>query len=94
MACIKRLVLDVLKPHHPNALDFAAALADQGKNTRIKLSVAEVDEKTESVILVIDGEDIDFGAIAEHIAALGGSVHSIDEVEVVSRTKTGSDGIS
>ena len=91
MACIKRLVLDVLKPHHPNALDFAAALADQGKDTQIKLSVAEVDEKTESVILTIDGEDIDFDAISERITALGGSVHSIDEVEVVSRTQTASD---
>ncbi len=94
MAYIKRLVLDVLKPHHPNALDFTAALVDQVNNTRIKLNVVEVDEKTESVILVIDGDDIDFVAISEHITALGGSVHSIDEVEVVSRTKTASDSVS
>ena len=91
MAYIKRLVLDVLKPHHPNALDFTAALVDQVNNTRIKLNVVEVDEKTESVVLVIDGDDIDFVAISEHIAAQGGSIHSIDEVDVVSRTKTAPD---
>ena len=94
MAYIKRLVLDVLKPHHPNALDFTAALADQVNNTQIKLSVVEVDEKTESVILEIDGNDIDFAAISEHIIALGGSIHSIDEVKVVSHTKTDSDSVS
>ena len=94
MACIKRLVLDVLKPHHPNALDFTAALVDQVKNTRIKLNVVEVDEKTESVILMIDGDDVDFVTISEHITELGGSIHSIDEVEVVSRTKKGSESAS
>ena len=94
MAYIKRLVLDVLKPHHPNALDFTVTLADQVNNTQIKLSVVEVDEKTESVVLEIDGDDIDFGAISEHIVALGGTVHSIDEVKVVSRTKKGSDSVS
>lgn len=94
MAYIKRLVLDVLKPHHPNALDFSATLVDQVKNTQIKLSVVEVDEKTESVILEIDGDDIDFIAISEHIVAQGGSIHSIDEVKVVSHTKTGSDSVS
>ncbi len=94
MACIKRLVLDVLKLHHPNALDFTAALVDQVNNTRIKLNVVEVDEKTESVILMIDGDDVDFVTISEHITELGGSIHSIDEVEVVSRTKKGSESVS
>jgi hypothetical protein len=42
----------------------------------------EVDEKTESVILVIEGEDILFDAIVETIKNLGGSLHSIDAVEV------------
>jgi hypothetical protein len=29
MSSIKRIVLDVLKPHQPNALDFASTIADQ-----------------------------------------------------------------
>lgn len=84
MTHIKRLILDVLKPHHPNALEFAAALAEAGKQMRVKLRVEAVDEKTESVMVIIEDENIDFEAISTRIAELGGSIHSIDEVEVVS----------
>jgi hypothetical protein len=82
MAKVKRIVLDVLKPHQPSALDFAKDIADQGTRLNVKLTVEAVDEKTESVILVIEGEDILFDAIVETIKNLGGSLHSIDAVEV------------
>ncbi len=82
MPKVKRIVLDVLKPHHPGALDFAKAIADQGYQCKVKLSVEEVDEKTESITLVIEGNDIPFEAIKDTIKNLGGSLHSIDEVEV------------
>jgi len=82
MAKVKRVVLDVLKPHHPSALDFAKIIADQENQCNVKLTVEEVDEKTESVTLMIDGEDIQFDAIVDTINNLGGSLHSIDEVEV------------
>ena len=82
MSKIRRLVLDVLKPHQPNALDFAASLADLGPDYKVKLTVAEVDEKTESTILIIEGLDIQFDAISDVIGQMGASMHSIDEVEV------------
>lgn len=82
MASIRKLVLDVLKPHQPNALEFAATLAEQKDDYRVRLTVTEVDEKTESTILVITGQDIEFQAIEEAIKRMGASVHSIDEVEV------------
>jgi hypothetical protein len=82
MAKVKQIVLDVLKPHQPSALDFAKAIADQGSRCKVKLTVEAVDEKTESVTLVIEGEDILFDAIVETIKNLGGSLHSIDAVEV------------
>jgi hypothetical protein len=83
MVYVKKLVLDVLKPHHPNGLAFAAAIAEQGSGYRVRFTVLEVDEKTETVLIVIRGEDIQFDAIADTISRLGGSVHSIDEVEVI-----------
>ncbi|HID82079.1 MAG TPA: hypothetical protein EYH06_11870 [Chromatiales bacterium] len=83
MTQIKKLVLDVLKPHQPNALEFATALADLGDGLAINVAVEEVDEKTESIIVLIEGENIDYDLIAERIKELGASVHSIDEVEVV-----------
>lgn len=83
MPQLKRIVLDVLKPHQPNALDFATAIAEHDARCRIKLTVAEMDENTESIIIVIEGDDIDFAVISHIIADMGGSIHSIDEVEVV-----------
>ena len=82
MSSLKRIVLDVLKPHHPNALDFASAIADENSGCRVTVTVTEVDEKTESTVVVIEGDDIPYQEIVGIITRLGGSVHSIDEVEV------------
>ena len=82
MPKVKRIVLDVLKPHNPNSLDFAKALADQKNQCNVKLTVEEMDEKTESITLEIEGEDIQFNVIVDIIKNLGGSLHSIDMVEV------------
>ena len=83
MVLVKRLVLDVLKPHIPNALEFARTLAEQCTGYYIKFLVVEMDDKTETVELTIEGEDLRFELIEETINALGASLHSIDEVEVV-----------
>lgn len=82
MPSIRKLVLDVLKPHQPNALEFAATLAEQKGDYEVRLTVTEVDEKTESTMLVITGQNIEFQAIEEAIKRMGASVHSIDEVVV------------
>jgi len=82
MAIVTRVVLDVLKPHQPDALIFAGELADLGTNYKISLVVQEMDDKTQSILLCIKGDRIDFDEIRRHVTALGGSVHSIDEVDV------------
>lgn len=82
MVRVKRLILDVLKPHKPDGLEFARTIAEQGKHWRVLYSVEEVDEKTESVTIVVEGEDVHFERIATAIENAGGTVHSIDEVEV------------
>lgn len=82
MILVKRLVLDVLKPHTPNSLEFAKALAEQEGDCRITITVTEVDEKTETIVIMVQGEDIQFDKLTKTIVSLGGSLHSIDEVEV------------
>jgi hypothetical protein len=82
MVSVKRLVLDVLKPHHPNALEFSRTIAEVGSDYRVRVMVNEVDEKTETLQVIIEGEAVDFDAIALAINNIGGSLHSIDEVEV------------
>lgn len=88
MILVKRLILDVLKPHTPNSLEFAKILAEQVSDCHITITVTEVDEKTETVIVMVQGDDIKFDKLTETITSLGGSLHSIDEVEVVNIVST------
>jgi len=89
MVLVKRLTLDVLKPHQPNALEFSQAVARAGGDYRVSITVLEVDEKTETLKVVIEGNAIDFNAVQSAISDLGGSLHSIDEVEVQSEPQAG-----
>jgi uncharacterized protein len=82
MVKVKKLILDILKPHQPNALDFSQVIAATGDDYRVHVTVLEVDERTESLQLVIEGNNIDFDALHQAVNDLGGSLHSIDEVEV------------
>lgn len=84
MVSIKKLILDILKPHRPNALEFSQAIAAVGTDYHVRLSVMEVDENTETVQLEITSANIDFDAIQNSITEMGGSLHSIDIVEVES----------
>ncbi len=88
MVSVKKIVLDVLKPHRPNSLEFASTLADRCNDCTVNLIVQAVDENTESIMLLIEGEDLNYESISDVITEMGGSVHSIDEVEV---TKIGTD---
>lgn len=82
MVCVTRMVLDVLKPHQPHALAFSQAIAEVGSDYYVHLTVLEVDESTETIEIVLEAKNIDFEAVQSAIRDMGGSVHSIDEVEV------------
>ena len=85
---VRKLVLDILKPHQPNALEFAQTLAAVGPDYRVHLTVLEVDESTETLGVVVEGRALNFDAIEAAIDKMGGSLHSIDEVEVLSEINT------
>jgi hypothetical protein len=89
MVSVKRLVLDVLKPHQPNALEFSKAIAGVGTDYRVHLTVLEVDENTETLQIEVEANAIDFDAVQSAITRMGGSLHSIDEVEVQNETDAG-----
>ena len=86
MVNVKRIVLDVLKPHQPNALEFSQAISEAGIDYRVKLVVIDVDENTETVQVELKGNAINFNAVQSAITNMGGSIHSIDEVEVHNET--------
>lgn len=85
MVYLERIVLDVLKPHQPNALEFSQAIASVGDDYHVHLIVLEVDENTETIQIEVTGIAVDFEAVQSVIKDLGGSLHSIDEVEVQSQ---------
>lgn len=88
MVVVKRIVLDVLKPHQPNALDFSKAIASTGNDLCVRLTVLEIDENTETLQIEVSGSAIDFAAVQSAIGDMGGSLHSIDEVEVHSEVSS------
>ncbi|EMA17835.1 DUF211 domain-containing protein [Haloarcula argentinensis] len=80
MAAVRRLVIDVLKPHDPPLLTFTNQLAEIESVEGVTSSLIELDQEVQNVKLTFESEDLDFEAIEETIDNLGGSVHSVDQV--------------
>jgi hypothetical protein len=89
MSAVKRIVLDVLKPLDPDALAFASAIADRHPGCRVTVTVSEVDAKTETTSVTVEGDAIVYDDLAATIGSLGASVHSIDAVEVSNTDQPG-----
>lgn len=79
---IKHLVLDVLKPHAPSLPEFASFLGELRGVTRVDVSLVEMDERTESLKVVIEGTEINYDQLKEHMARQGAVIHSVDQVVV------------
>jgi len=79
---IRRIVLDVLKPHKPSVIDLARKLTTIKGVDGVNCVLEEVDQETESVTLTLEGTGIDFDRLEAAIRDSGGVIHSIDEVAV------------
>lgn len=79
---VKKLILDVLKPLEPPINEFAVKLASLRGIDHVSVSLAEIDQRTESVKVSIEGSEISIEAVKRGIEELGAVVHSIDEVLV------------
>lgn len=80
MAPVRRLVVDVLKPHDPPLVEFASGLVDADGVERVDCSLVELDREVQNVAVTLAGPDVRFGAVEERVEALGGTVHSVDRV--------------
>ncbi|OQA22047.1 MAG: hypothetical protein BWY60_00379 [Actinobacteria bacterium ADurb.Bin346] len=80
MARIRRLVLDVLKPHSPNLVDLATQLADLEGVAGVDISLKEMDQKVENVKITCEGDNISLEEIERVIIQNGASIHSMDKV--------------
>jgi hypothetical protein len=80
MTEIRRLVLDVLKPHHPTIVELARKLSVLEGVSGVNCSLEEVDQETESIKITIEGSALDFDAIESAISETGAVIHSVDSV--------------
>ena len=80
MAQIRRLVVDVLKPHEPTTLTFTQQVAEAESVDGINATLIELDKEVQNVKLTLEGESIDYDAVEAIIEDAGGTIHSVDQV--------------
>ena len=77
---IRRIVLDVLKPHSPRLTDLALMLTRDDNVSGLNISLKEVDQNTESITITLEGDNLHYDAIKEILEQAGAVIHSIDQV--------------
>ncbi|MFO7761677.1 MAG: DUF211 domain-containing protein [Thermodesulfobacteriota bacterium] len=82
---LKKLIIDVLIPHEPDILIYVEKLCEIEQIENVNIKVEEVDDRTKSLRITIEGKHITFEEIKSTIERLGGAIHSIDEVFATSR---------
>jgi hypothetical protein len=80
MPKIRRLVLDVLKPHKPTIVELSKRVSVTKGVFGVNCTLDEVDQETETVKITIEGDDINYNAVVKAIESAGGVIHSIDSV--------------
>lgn len=80
MANIRRVVLDVLKPHTPNLVEMATQLADLNGVVGVDISLKEMDQKVENVKITCEGDNINYEQVERVVIMNGASIHSLDKV--------------
>jgi len=77
---IRRLVLDVLKPHNPGVVELSEELSHLEGVEGVNIIIYEIDQKVENAKVVIAGNSIDFERIKKKLEEMGATIHSVDEV--------------
>jgi hypothetical protein len=77
---IRRLVLDVLKPHKPNVVELSEALSHLQGVEGVNIIINEIDQQVENAKIIVGGIGISFEDVKKKLEELGATVHSIDEV--------------
>lgn len=80
MAKIRRMVLDIMKPHEPSVIEYSSELADLDCIDGVNSSMVEIDHEVENIKTTLEGNNIDYETVEDVIERLGGSVHSVDKV--------------
>ena len=77
---IRRLVLDVLKPHRPSVIELSEALSHLQGVEGVNIIMNEIDQQVENAKIIIAGNPLNFEEIKSKLKELGATIHSVDEV--------------
>lgn len=80
MAVLRRVVVDVLKPHAPPLVEFTGRVSEAAGVESARVRLIELDRDVQNVAVTVEGDDVDYDAVAEAVEGLGASIHSVDEV--------------
>jgi len=62
--------------------EFADYVGKLKELTRVDVTLIEMDERTDSLKVIVEGNCIDFEGLNEHISKLGAVIHNVDQVVV------------
>ncbi|MGD2065978.1 MAG: DUF211 domain-containing protein [Candidatus Bathyarchaeota archaeon] len=77
---IRRLVLDVLKPHKPSVVEVSEALSHLSGVEGVNIIINEIDQQVENAKIIVAGISINYEEIRSKLQEFGATIHSIDEV--------------
>ncbi|PVX26645.1 MAG: hypothetical protein CW716_05560 [Candidatus Bathyarchaeum sp.] len=77
---IRRLILDVLKPHKPSVVEVSEALSHLSGVEGVNIIINEIDQKVENAKIIVAGTSISYEEIKSKLQEFGATIHSIDEV--------------
>jgi hypothetical protein len=75
---IKRLILDVLKPHNPSIVEVSKQLSELKGISGVNCMLEEVDKETDSLKITIEGTNIVYEDVEKTLESMGAVIHSID----------------
>ena len=80
MGKIKRLVLDILKPHEPSIRVLAEKLSEIRGVDLVDVTMHDVDSKVEVAKVLIEGGDVDYEKIRDVIQDNAATIRGVDRV--------------
>ena len=79
---LRRLVLDVLKPHNPSILDLSNKLSNVKGIDGVNIITIEMDKEVENVKIILQDPEINFNKVKKIIEESGSAIHAVDEVAI------------
>ena len=79
---VKRLLLDALKPRELSIVELARAIGAVEGVEEVNIIVSEVDSKTETIKVTVNGPKINYELVSNIMEKYGVSIRGVDEISV------------